>query len=281
MKYILPILAAMIATSALADTTIDSLRPRAIAGDPEAQVDLGQAYQIGRGVPIDLKLAEDWFRRAAQSGSAEGRDNYGLILFRNGKRAEGLPLIEDAAGRGNPRAQYVLGTALYNGDMIARDAPRAYAMMLRASASGIPAAAVSLAELDRFVPLAQRTRGKALAAAFEAHASATAVVAPVTVTKPATPKPTPPIKTSSHPSGNWRIQLAAFTNNTPAAAIKAASLWTSLHKRIPALAPYRSYVVNVGPITRLHAGPLISRKEANSLCATVRKANQPCIPIAP
>ena len=31
-----------------------------------------------------------------------------------------MPWIERAADRGDPRAQYVLGTALFNGDLIAR-----------------------------------------------------------------------------------------------------------------------------------------------------------------
>jgi TPR repeat protein len=188
-------LAALAATPALADlktgdiawengdaaTAINEWRPEAIAGDPEAQVRLAQAYQIGRGVPVDLKLAEDWFHRAAQAGNAAGKDGYGLVLFQQGKRAEAMPYIEDAAGRGNPRAQYVLGIALYNGDMIAKDLPRAYAMMTRAAAAGVQAAKNTLVQMDTYIPVEQRTRGKALAAAFEAHANA---VAPVPVDGP-------------------------------------------------------------------------------------------------
>ena len=35
-------------------------RQPAINGDADAQFNLGQAYKLGRGVPVDLKAAEDW-----------------------------------------------------------------------------------------------------------------------------------------------------------------------------------------------------------------------------
>ena len=43
-------------------------RPLAIAGDADAQFNLGQAYKLGRGVPADLLQAEDWYRKAALQG---------------------------------------------------------------------------------------------------------------------------------------------------------------------------------------------------------------------
>ncbi|CAN5252726.1 hypothetical protein BH09PSE3_BH09PSE3_11710 [soil metagenome] len=311
-------LAISIAAPALADPKSDGdaaaiaeWRPLAIAGDADAQVRMGEAYQLGRGVPVDLKLAEDWFRRAAQLGSTDGKDGYGLILFRNGKRAEALPYIEDAAGRGNPRAQYVLGTALFNGDMIAKDWPRAYAMMLRATAAGISAAKASLTQMDKFIPIDQRNRGTALAGAFEAHANAqiassgkpaqrpivtnedlppsispqpvSAKPAP-TVPKPALskptivksiPKPVPPLPVAV-PGGKWRIQLGAFAD-----ASSAHALWPSLRARIPALAGYQAFVIKAGSVTRLQAGPLASNASASQLCAAVRAAKQACVPVAP
>ena len=70
--------------------------------------------------------------------------NLGLILFQNGRRREAMPYIERAADGGDPRAQYVLGTALFNGDVVARDWPRAYALMSRAAADGLPPAVQQL-----------------------------------------------------------------------------------------------------------------------------------------
>ncbi|MFT6570503.1 MAG: TPR repeat protein, partial [Sphingomonas echinoides] len=44
---------------------VDQWRPAAIAGDADAQFNLGQAYSLGRGVPVDIPMAESWFRKAA------------------------------------------------------------------------------------------------------------------------------------------------------------------------------------------------------------------------
>jgi cell division septation protein DedD len=146
-------------------------RPAAIAGDPIAQYNLARAYQLGRGVPVDLKMAETWFGKAAAQGHQPSRDNYGLVLFQNGDRQSAMSYIEEAANRGDPRAQYVMGTALFNGDTVKKDWVRAYAMMTRASAAGIGAASSSLAQMDKYVPLDQRQRGLSLARTMESAAS--------------------------------------------------------------------------------------------------------------
>jgi TPR repeat protein len=142
-------------------------RPAAIAGDPTAQYNLARAYQLGRGVPVDLKMAETWFGKAATQGHLPSRDNYGLVLFQNGDRTSAMPYIEEASDRGDSRAQYVLGTALFNGDTVKKDWVRAYALMIRASAAGIGAASSSLAQMDKYVPVDQRQRGLTLARKLE------------------------------------------------------------------------------------------------------------------
>lgn len=50
------------------DSAVKQWRPLAIAGDADAQFNLAQAYRFGRAVPMDLKQAEDWYRRAAIQG---------------------------------------------------------------------------------------------------------------------------------------------------------------------------------------------------------------------
>ena len=52
-----------------------------------------------------------------------------LALFQAGKKAEAAPWLEKSVARGEPRAQLVLGTMLFNGDGVPRDYPRAYALM--------------------------------------------------------------------------------------------------------------------------------------------------------
>jgi uncharacterized protein len=152
-------------------TAIGQWRPMAIKGDADAQFNLAQAYRFGRGVPMDLKQAEDWYRRAASQGHLQAEDNLGLIMFQNGDRQNALPVIERSANRGEPRAQYVLGTALFNGDFGKKDWVKAYALMTRASAAGLPRASSSLAQMDRYIPLSDRQKGLALARDMEARGS--------------------------------------------------------------------------------------------------------------
>lgn len=147
-------------------------RDPAAKGDADAQFNLGQAYKLGRGVPMDLKQAEAWYKKAADRGHVQAADNYGLVLFQDNRREEAMPYIRASAGRGEPRAQYVLGTAMFNGDIAEKDWVRAYALMTRASAQGLPQASRSLATMDKYIPLAERTKGTQLAAQIERDAVA-------------------------------------------------------------------------------------------------------------
>src|SRR3546814_5356652 len=109
---------------------------------------------------MDIKAATEWFRKAAAQGHIRAEDNYALLLFREGKRAEAMPLIEKSAARGEPRAQYILGTALFNGENIGKDWKRAYATMTRANNAGLPQAAKSLSLMNKYIPLKSVGKGK-------------------------------------------------------------------------------------------------------------------------
>ena len=147
---------------------VDEWRPLAIAGDPDAQFNLGQAYKLGRGVPLDQGLAEQWFGKAAAQKHPQAEVNYGLILFQNGKHDEAAPWLDKSAMRGEPRAQLVLGTMLFNGDGVPRDWVRAYALITRAAAAGIPKAAETQAQMDQYIDTDIRQKGIALARQYEA-----------------------------------------------------------------------------------------------------------------
>jgi hypothetical protein len=154
------------------DRAVAEWRDPAAKGDPDAQFNLGQAYKLGRGVPMDLKQAEAWYKKAADRGHVQASDNYGLVLFQDNRREEAMPYIRASSARGEPRAQYVLGTAMFNGDIAEKDWVRAYALMTRASAQGLPQASRSLATMDKYIPLADRTKGTQLAAQLEREATA-------------------------------------------------------------------------------------------------------------
>ncbi len=176
-------------------------RPLAIAGDADAQFNLGQAYKLGRGVPTDLGQAEVWYRRAAKQGHLQAEDNLGLVLFTANRREEAMPYITRSAERGEPRAQYVLGTALFNGDLAPQDLPRAYALTKRASDAGLGIASARLAQLDSLIPLDQRQRGLAMLPEIEKDEQR-ARLAAVNAAAPPAPKPAPasPVRTASLPA---------------------------------------------------------------------------------
>ncbi len=212
----LPLLAAsMLAPPAMADVkegvdawqrgdyqaAVAAWRPEALAGDADAQFNLGQAYKLGRGVPTDLAQAESWYRRAAKQGHLQAEDNLGLVLFTANRRKEAMSYITRSAERGEPRAQYVLGTALFNGDLAPQDWPRAYALTKRASDAGLAIASARLSQLDGLIPLDQRQRGLAMLPDIEKN-EARARLAAVNAAAPSAPQPAPtsPIKTASLPA---------------------------------------------------------------------------------
>lgn len=179
-------------------TAIKKWRPAATAGDADAQFNLGQAYKLGWGVPMDLPVATEWFRKAAAQGHLRAEENYALLLFRSGKRTEAMPIIEKSAARGEPRAQYILGTALFNGENIGKDWTRAYAMMTRAVASGLPQATNSLSLMDQYIPLEQRQEATKLAATLEQQERSNMLAA---TQMPPQPKPAiPPPARSGKPA---------------------------------------------------------------------------------
>ena len=146
---------------------------QAAKGDGDAIFNLGQAYRLGKGVPQDLTKAEALFGQAAAMGHLQAADNYGLLLFQRGDRAKALPYLRAAADRGDPRAQYLLGIAHFNGDLVPKDWVRAYALVTLAQQQGLPQAAGALAQMDQYVPLEQRQQGVQLAVELGSEADAT------------------------------------------------------------------------------------------------------------
>lgn len=168
-------------------------REPALKGDADAQFNMGQAYKMGRGVKADLVVALDWYRRAAAQGHLQAADSYGHLLHYQNKIPESLPYLQASADRGDPRAQYLLATELFNGVHIEKDWVRAYALMTRASSAGMAPASRSLAQMDQFIPLEQRQAATVLAGELEQRAgrARAAQVAGFPINT------TPPVKTAT------------------------------------------------------------------------------------
>ncbi len=250
-------------------------RPLAARGNPDAMFNLGQAYRLGRGIPIDLGAAEDWYTRAARLGHVDAQTQLGMMLFQNGYPRAAMSWLKKAADRGEARAQLLYGTALYNGDGVAkRDPLLAYAYVAKAAAQGLGPAKTTLAEMDREIP--EHLRKLALTGGTQRMAAAPP---PPPVTKPSPPPSAAKIAPARalSPSkrvatGAWRVQLGAFAQRGAAEALFRKLAAGPLAGRQPFLTP-------VGAVTRLQAGPYASKDEASRTCALLVARGQPCFAV--
>jgi len=173
----------------------------AASGDADAQFNLAQAYKLGRGVKQDLAKAEELFGKAADQGHIQASDNYGLLLFQRGERSKALPYLVAASGRGDPRAQYLLGIGHFNGDIVGKDWVRAYALVSLAQQAGLAQAGSALAQMDQHVPMAQRQQAVELASELRSQADATRArqmaAADLGATVPGNPAPVAAVATRS------------------------------------------------------------------------------------
>lgn len=300
------------------EAAVKQWREPAIKGDADAQFNMGQAYKMGRGVKTDLNIALDWYKKAAAQGHLQAADSYGHLLHYQGKIPESLPYLQTSADRGDPRAQYLLATELFNGVHIGKDWVRAYALMTRASSAGMGPASRSLAQMDQFIPLEQRQAATVLAGELEQRASRAraAQVAGFPINTAPPPKSAKPVAVppSNIPPGfpsDIAIAGGAAPKPVPvkavpikpapvkSAPVKAATtdgawriqlgafgeeanakkLWTTLEGRIAELASFQPYLKAAGNVTRLQAGPFASKTAAESICAKVRVTGQACIAV--
>lgn len=286
----------------------------AARGDPDAQFNLAQAYKLGRGVEQDLARAEELFGKAARQGHLQASDNYGLLLFQRGQRAEALPYIRAAADRGDPRAQYLLGVAHFNGDGVPRDWVRAYALTSLARQAGLPQASSALAQMDQYIPLEQRQQAATLAAALASQAEATRTHQLAAAELGAAAPAGPPVAKASSIAGadSPRTAGADFARpQTPASAPvtvqdrpsprpvqpsaasggawrvqlgafsvagNAEALWKRVKDR-PELSGRRKLLVPSGRLTKLQAGGFASHAEAQAACARLSAAGFTCLAV--
>ena len=262
-------------------------RPLAEKGDGDAMFNLGQAYRLGKGVSIDLGEALAWYNRAATAGHVDAQTQLGILYFQNGNQLSGLRWLKQAADAGEPRAQLLYGTALFNGDgLIRRDPELAYRYVAKSAAQGLAPATTTLTEMAAAMPTEMRKRvgaGRADGTATPVTNVAGAPSRPVAKAPPpprqasiASPSPRPfigSLSMSPPATGGWRVQLGAFGQRSAADA---------LFRKLAAgpLAGKQAYAIPVGAMTRRQAGPYPSRAAASAACATLSVRGQPCFAVA-
>jgi cell division septation protein DedD len=284
----------------------------AAQGDAAALYNLGQAYRFGNGVPQDLTKAEEFFGKAAAQGHSQAADNYAVLRFQRGDRSGALPFLIDATARGDARAQYLLGIANFEGDIVPQDAIRAYALLTLARQGGLPQADTVIAQMDEQIPLYERQKGEELASQLGAEielkrARQFAPVDPeadepaaMTETPPATPLASPaepataatpapePVQPTPAVADEAAMEVAAPVL-APAAVgawrvqlgafsvpANADALWDTVKDR-PELAGHERIDAGTGRVKRLLAGGFATEAEAKSACLQLAAAGFGCL----
>jgi TPR repeat protein len=113
-------------------------------GKAAAQFDLGGLYDDGRGVPQDYAQAAIWYRKAAEQGLADAQFNLGL-MYHGGKGVlqdytQAAIWYRKAAEQGLAVAQFNLGTLYYDGNGVPQNSAQAATWYRKAAEQGLAAA---------------------------------------------------------------------------------------------------------------------------------------------
>ena len=119
---------------------IDILRQTALNGNPQAQFELGQMYEFGRGVPQDYQEALKYYETAAAGGSAKAEYSIGL-LFEHGRGVEANPTLasewyQKAVDKGDTWAMNNLAMLFSYGKGVEASEDKANELYLRAANLG-------------------------------------------------------------------------------------------------------------------------------------------------
>lgn len=130
------------------DSPVETLRPRAEAGDPAAMFYLGAKYSDGRGVARDEAEGLRWYRKVAERGNSGAMLNIGNSYY-NGRgvpedRVEAARWFRRAADRGHAGAMYNLAICYASGQGIDKDETEAVKWFRASAAKGNPRAMAAL-----------------------------------------------------------------------------------------------------------------------------------------
>lgn len=108
-----------------------ALLAKANTGDVAAQVAVGESYASGTGVARDLKLAAEWYRKAADKGDIAGELHLAALYRDGGKDFERDMALAagwylKAADQGDVGAQGMMGTLYSMGQGVEQNYVEAY-----------------------------------------------------------------------------------------------------------------------------------------------------------
>ena len=214
--------------------------PFAAAGDPDAMFNMGQAYKLGRGVAADPATARDYYRKAAAKGHLPAQANLGITLFQAGDKVEAIRWLRQAADRGDARAQYVLGFAVYYGDGVLRAPGLGYGYLLRSAALGLPQAQTALGSVEPALGASDRAIGETVAASLAATKAlppglgVNASPRPAVAATPLSPLPTLPTTSAARPAPGMTAPPVIAKPGVVATPAAAGSGWVAPGVAAPA-----------------------------------------------
>jgi hypothetical protein len=119
---------------------------KAEAGDTDAQLRVGAAYDFGKGAPRDGNEAMKWYRMAAEQGNAEAQNSVGSGLQAEKRYAEALPWYEKASAQGHALATNNLAYLYDLGLGVTQDRRKGFELYSRAAQENVQASLKPLAE---------------------------------------------------------------------------------------------------------------------------------------
>src|SRR4051812_11390060 len=133
-----------VARPTLTAIELRELMTKANSGDAKAELQLGQAYRHGNGVPKNEESAFKWIQKAAERGDADAENDLGT-MYRLGEgvardKGEAFRWYQKAARHGSAVGMFNLGTCHYNGDGVNSNEYTAYLWFILAQEAGDPIA---------------------------------------------------------------------------------------------------------------------------------------------
>ena len=150
-----------------------ALETQAQSGDAVAAFDLGTLDYIGIGMVQDYIAAAAWLKKSALAGNGEAQCELGF-LYQTGSFGQGPPPPDpkdaaswyvQAAAQGNVCGEFALGALYASGQGVPKDPVKAAALFARAAAQGLTAdpSVIPLQQLQvRFYAVAYRLTGQTI-----------------------------------------------------------------------------------------------------------------------
>jgi uncharacterized protein len=115
------------------------------AGDNDARLAVGEAFETGLDTKASLAKAAQWYRQAALGGNLEAQFRLARLIAKGAPgvqvdKASAVKLLLSAASHDHAESENLLGTMLQNGDGIAKDEKAAVGWYEKAANQGLAVA---------------------------------------------------------------------------------------------------------------------------------------------